>query len=142
MKEGMAHPERIERQRKINQLEREIRALDIQAREASSPATYDWISHRIDRKAAESLQLEEQLLADEEREAARAAREDHRVRANRGRLGMGPWMTALLFIVVGIAIGSIATVILGFIVAPLVIAWTKGKTSREKQKEEAIQRML
>lgn len=141
MKEGMAHPERDYRQRKIDQLEREIRALDIQAREASSPATYDWIAQRIDRKAAESLQLEDQLRNDLEREADHAAREDHRVRANRGRLGVGPWMTALLFIVVGIAIGSVATIILGFIVAPLVILWTRGKISAEERKEKTIQQM-
>ena len=135
MKEDMAHPERTERQLKIESLEREISDLDLQAQRASSPATYDWLTHRIDRLAVENLKLRQQEEQDRENEVRISARESEDLRQRRSHLGRGPWITALLCILIGIGIGSLATIILGVILAPLVIAWTKGKNQMEEVRE-------
>ena len=135
MKEAMAHPERTERQLKIESLEREISDLDLQARGASSPATYDWLTHRIDRLAVENLKLRQQEEQERENQIYASARDSEDLRQQRRHLGRGPWISAVLCIVIGIAIGSLATVILGAILAPLVIAWTKGKNRMEEDRE-------
>jgi len=137
MKEDMAHPERTERQLKIERLEREISDLDLQAQRASSPATYDWLSHRIDRLAVENLKLRQQEEEWQEDQAVVFARDSESLRKQRGRLRGGPWLTALLCVLVGIVIGSLAMVILGVIIAPLIIVWTRGKIRMEENEKTA-----
>lgn len=136
MKEAMAQPERTERQLKIENLEREISDLDHQAQRASSPATYDWLTHRIERLASENLRLIQQEQEYEEAQNRETARHSESIRRQRGRLSGGPWMTAILFIMIGIVIGSIAMVILGIVIAPVVIAWTKGKVRMEEASDK------